>query len=227
MSESQKESVKDSGASLGAVTDGKDAEKDHRGVPKKNVDSEWKRKYEELASETEQIRARMSQIEDQGKKAANPEDDTEARRKKIEDFVSDPDAYIEKRVRDREFARELPNAVEWLKSQKDYSHKDEAEIARIIRENGLNHTPSPMARAKSAWKILQAERLSSEFESRKMDMEREEVLKKNGPDGSKRSANVNTSPKRDELIKKLAEAEKKGDMMASARLLDKLEDTRE
>ena len=150
----------------------------------------------------------------------------EAKKRQIYEFANDPDAYIDRRLAEREFKKELPAAEQWIKSQDGFAPEDETKVMHIIREHGLQQ-PSPMLRAKAAWKILQAEKLEKEFSDIKADRKRENTVTKTMPDSTSRSVSTDTKPKRSDLIAQLKTAAAKGDSRRERDLINLLEDVRE
>lgn len=193
-----------------------DVKVDAKGVPWENRAKEFERKYEEMRSKNEEFEARMARLESP-KVDATHEDQAAVGREKLQEFVSDPDAYLERRLLEREFQREIPQAESWLRTQPDFSKEDESRVAQIIRENGLSQ-PSPMLRAKAAYKLLKAEKLERDF----VDRTRQNQAQGAMLEGTGRSTPKQDGPTRDELLKQLAKADNEGDFMKSALLVTQL-----
>ena len=191
---------------------------DEKGVPWENRAKEMERKHGEAIKRIQELEARVSQP------ATEPaaEEVAEAKKQKIAEFVEDPDAYIDRKVQEREFKRRLPEAISWLKSQSGFGEGDDVVVDRVIHENGLVH-PDPMLRAKAAWGILKAERLEREFS----EGQRRDRISSSMPEGSGRSVQKQDAPKRADLISQLKTAQKQGDHQGTLRLLSQLEDVRE
>lgn len=197
-----------------------DVKVDHRGVPLENVVKEYQRKLEDATKRIGDLEARVvpAKAEEAGPSA---EESAEERKMRLQEFVSDPDAYIERRLLQREFEREKPAAEAWLRSQKDFSNDDEVRILQIIKENQL-FQPSPMLRAKAAFNLLQAEKLQREF----VDQTRERSVMASMPEGAGRATPKKAGPSRGELIAQLAEAERSGHRGKALDILNLLEDVR-
>jgi len=220
----QETGVKNTGAPPDAVS-GQEKEKDERGVSWENRAKEYERKLEETRREMEELKARIPGNGTNGQDSRQ-EDSAEAKKNKILDFVNDPDAYIEQQVRLREAKRELPQAAQWLRSQDGFKSEDEQRIAAVIQEYGLID-PSPMVRAKAAWRILQGEKLEKELAAGRSGKAREESIMRASPDGTARTSPSKQQKSRKELLVMLRDAEQKGDFQESARVVDLLEDARE
>lgn len=204
---------------------------DERGVPLINKVKELDRKFADKERELAQVRQELAEF-----KAAikEPETETKDPKEKLMEFVQDPDAwYLKKRAAEdqekfqREFQNQIPEAEKWIKDQKGYSQDDDARIFQIITENKLN-TPHhlPMERAKTAWKILNAEKREKEMSTMTEETRRETVVRKTSADGGGKSTQKTDGPTRAELIRKLSEASAKGDLDGEIRYTSMLEDVR-
>lgn len=191
--------------------------KDERGVPWEQRAKEFERKFNEAKAEAETLKA--SRVEE-------PKVETqEELRKRLEDFATDPDGYIERVYEGRKRKEEFSNVIPFLKSQEGYTSEDNVRLVQIEKDYDLQSS-SPLARARAAWDILQKEKLAVEVGKLRSNSGREAELK-SGPEGSGRSAPQSNTPKRAELLAQLAISEKKGDLQSSAKLVDMLSDVRE
>lgn len=190
-------------------------ETDPRGVPWENRAKELERKLNAAVAEIETLKnpAKPSSVDDRQKE----------KERIIMEFVEDPQGFISREHQRLKFQEELPQAESWLKSQPNFSEADTQRLGEIIRENGIM-APSPMLRARAAYKILAAEKIEREFQ----DKQRQEKVKSTSPDAPQRSANtVDNKPKKAELVEQLRKAQIKGDMNESTRLILALEKVRE
>lgn len=212
----------------------KTQEVDDKGVPLTNRFKEFERKMDEkYAKELEQTRKELDELKSQ--RQFNQQAPTAQQqnnfiekndpKEKLLKFVEDPDAYIEQKVQQREFQRQVPEAEAWLQSQKGYSKDARARVEALIFENKLN-TPyhTPMERARMAWKLLEAERINNQVESQTDEQRREAVAMASGGEGRGKTVPKDTTNTHNELIKKLAAAEAKGDMDTSIKIMDMLQD---
>jgi len=202
-------------------------DKDDKGVPWENRAKEFERKHAELLKENEALKAQIdaAPMESGGEDDGDGKTDQEETKKKLLEFVSDPDSYIESILLSRQAKRELPQAVAWLKEQSGYTPDDNARIAQVISEYGINH-PSPLVRAKAAWQFIRSERLEKEAADKAADGKREKDASKTMPEGVGKSQAKGTGPKRADLLKQLAAAENRGDWQQSSELINLLEDVR-
>ena len=195
---------------------------DDKGVPWENRAKEFERKLSDAQARLQELETRRSEP---APAPADEEKAAEMKKQKILEFVEDPEGYIERRLVEREWRREEPQAVDWLKTQ-GMTDEDKPRISQIIKEHGIS-APSPMARAKAAWKILRSETLEKEFSSKEADRKREDSVTRSMPDGSSRSTPTKTGPKRAELVAQLRDASRSGDMQKEIQLINLLEDVRE
>lgn len=201
-----------------AVTD----DKDEKGVPWKNRAAEFQRKLEDSQKEIENLRSRATEA----KTTPSESDVAEAKKQEIVRMVEmGPDAYFEQKRTEWEWKKEFPQAEDWLRTQ-GMTEDERPLIRKIIEDHGIS-APSPMLRAKAAWKILRAEKLEKEFASQESDKKREDSVKSTMPDSGSRSTATKTGPKRAELLAELRDVSKKGDRFREAELLDQLSDVRE
>lgn len=201
---------------VNATESSPDVKADAKGVPWENRAKEFERKYEEQRLEFEDMKARMANLETPVRETSK-EDEAAEGREKLQQLVKDPDAYIERRLMERELQRELPAAESWVRSQPDFMKEDEIRLAQIIKEHGLSQ-PSPMLRAKSAYRILKAEKLEREF----VDKTRQSNVQGAMLEGSGRAAPKKDGPSRNDLLNQLRDAEKSGDILRSAMLVTQL-----
>lgn len=208
-------------------------EVDSKGVPLENRFKELERKIEDkYQKELEQTRKELEELKNarQFNQAAPVEKNQNFVEKndpkeKLQEFVADPDAYIERRVLQREFNRQVPEAEAWLKRQEGYSTEARARIDALIFENKLNtQNHFPMERASIAWKLYQAENSAKSREDKADEQRRENALKSSSIEGNGRNAPKDSVNVHNELIKKLAAAEAKGDMDESIKIMDMLQD---
>lgn len=184
-------------------------DKDSRGVSWENRAKEMERKYKDLE-------ARVNSMNQPPAKPELPED----KQKRLMEFVDDPDGYLDNYYQKRKFDEELPQAEDWLAKQPHFTNWDHAKAK--LREHGINFA-SPLRAVRTLNEILKAEALEREFSEKK----RETAVEKSAPEGSTRTVPVNTKPKRHDLIKQLAAAQRKGDTQTSYRLIAQLEDVRD
>ena len=211
-------------------------EVDDRGVPLANKVKELERKlqdkYEkELADtrrELQELKASWHQPEPE------PEPAQYDPKAELMEFVKSPSAFLKAQLAEEErqkemaaFQRQIPEAEAWIKSQPGYSNEDEARIFQIIQENKLN-TPyhKPMERAELAWKLLNAEKRDKVISSKAEEDRREAAINKTSTEGGGKNVPRQTTPSRADLINKLAQAEKTGDLHAAIKLTSMLEDVR-
>jgi hypothetical protein len=181
-------------------------DKDPRGVS-------WENRAKELERKLQSVEAKMNA-------APKPPELPEDKQKRLMEFVEDPDGYMDRHYQQRKFNEELPVAEKWLAQQPHFTTWDDAKA--LISEHGISfHSPSKAV--KTVNELLKARALEREFSEKK----RVETVEKSSPEGSVRTAPVNGKPKRHDLIKQLAAAQRKGDSQASYRILNQLEDVRE
>lgn len=225
-----KDGVKDGGAPAADADVKKegapsDTEKDEKGVPWENRAKEAQRKYDEAMSRLNDLESRMNQSK---AGETSPEETAKQREARLQEFVSDPDSYIERKITERRLQEEYPRALAWIKEQKGFNaDQDMVQITRIIKDYGLETNPSFMSRARAAWDILKAQKLEKEFTDLTSDRTREQALGKGRPEGAGKAVPPQTAPKRSEVLAKLHEAQKRGDYMKSAEYISMLEDVRE
>lgn len=202
-------------------------EVDEKGVPLTNRMKEMERKFQE---QLERERASFRQELD-GLKArlpTDPEPDTEDMSKAdLMEFVKNPRGYIANTLRQDQFQREIPSAEAWIKQQQGYSSDDDSRIFQIIKENKLD-TPyhSPMERAKTAWRLLDAEKRTQQAQAANDEKRREESIAKSATEGTGKATPKQQPITRNDILKKLADAERSGDLDASIRYTSMLEDHR-
>lgn len=203
-------------------------EKDEKGVSLYNRQREFEAKLEaKYAKELEQTRKELDELKNMRNLPPQTPNIVEKNdpKEKLMRFVENPDAYIEQTLQAREFQRQIPEAERWLSQQKGYSKEARARVDALIFENKLN-TPyhTPMERATTAWKLYEREVTNATNDSVQDESRREASITKSGGEGNGKTVpkvSVNTH---NELIKKLAAAEKSGDIDASIKILDMLQD---
>lgn len=204
-----------------------EGEVDEKGVPVTNRIKEAERKIkEEYERKMDQMRQDYeSRLPRKEEARQDPE---AARMARLQEFVTDPDAFIENRLNQRNFQAEIPEALTWLKGRPGYSAEDEARIGQIIKEHKLD-TPyhNPMLRVKTAWDILEAEKLRKEFDDKTDETKRENAVSKNVTEGAGRKVDKKTTLTRKEILDKLGEASRKGDFEREIFYTNMLEDVRE
>jgi len=132
------------------------------------------------------------------------EDDKQRiKKEKLLKLVDDPDKYIEEKalelLQKREVPKQTKEAQEWLNRQ-GCRREDENDLVRIIRDYEIEG--SPMARAKSAWSILELERMKAHSQTK-------ESTAKSTPEGVGRSVPASSDKTKSELLNDLRAAEKK------------------
>lgn len=208
------------------------AEVDDKGVPLANRFKEFERKMEEkYAHDLEQTRKELDELKNM--RQFNSQAPTQTQnfiekndpKEKLQRFVEDPDAYIEQRVQQRKFQDQVSEAEVWLQSKEGYSKDVRARIDALIFENKLN-TPyhMPLDRARTAWKLFEAEHNAKSLDAQADENRRESTVKSLGGEGKGKNAPKDSVNIHNELIKKLAAAEAKGDMDASIKYMDMLQD---
>lgn len=204
-------------------------EVDNKGVPLENRFKEYERKIEEkFEARLEQQRKEINELKNQRQfERTAPSNFIEKNdpQKKLEKFIEDPDAYIDQRDYQRDFQRQVPQAESWLKTQKGYTPEARARVDALIYEHKLN-TPNhmPMERAQIAWKLVESEMRAKEYESQSDELKREAAIKSSGGEGKGKNAPKDSVDKHQELIKRLAKAEREGDMDTSIKVMDALQD---
>jgi len=199
---------------------------DDKGVPWENRAKENERKLEAAQKEIDALKARVSSIPEPRYEEPSPEVIQEEKKKRLMEFVEDPDGYIERQITQKEHRKEVPLAQQWLKTQPQYSPEDDSRIVQIIQEREL-FNQSPMKRAQTAYEILKAEKLEREFSKYKQDSSRETSLGQAMGEGTGRSVKKENAPRRSDLLKELAQAEKAQDYRRAAEIGDMLSDVRE
>lgn len=205
-------------------------EVDEKGVPLTNRFKELERKMEEkYAKQLEENRKELDELKNMRnfntQVPANNFIEKNDPKEKLLKFVEDPDAYIEQKVQQREFARQIPEAENWLQSQKGYSKDARTRVDALIFENKLN-TPfhTPMDRARTAWNLYEGELSKKGLDAQADEERRENAISRVSGEGKGKNVPKNDVNIREELIKKLAASEAKGDMEASIRIMDMLQD---
>ena len=173
---------------------------DSGGVPYKNRVRELERKLHDME---ERLSARETPA---------PEPVPEINQD-LQEFVSNPNAYIQKTLAKNRFQEETFEASRWLSGQSGYSPDDDVALVRIMREHGLQTSSNfPLKRAQTAWKLLRAEKMEKNQTTSQNDSERAERLSSTSPEGSGRVVPIKTGPSKVEAIKKFKEATEKGDL---------------
>jgi len=202
-------------------------EVDAKGVPLENRIKEMERK---LQDKYDKELAALKQEQEAFKASLNAQDEPkpeDAAKEELLRFVKSPKDYIRGTLSETRFQDEIPQAENWLRSQKGYSKDDDDKIVQIIRERKLNNPyMSPRERAETAWEILESRKLREKQTSQTDDERREASIRKTSTEEGGRSTSVKTGPTRADLIKKLAEAESKGDLDKAIQLTSLLEDVR-
>lgn len=206
-----------------------ETEVDDKGVPLSNRLKELERKlqdkYEkELAETRRELQELKSSFEP--KKTDNGTEDIA--KADLMEFVKNPKGFMRSAYEEVEFQRQIPQAESWLKTQKGYSSSDDERILQIIKENKLN-TPyhSPMERATTAWRLLNAEKHEKQASSQTDEEKREASLQRSSAEGTGKATPKQAPVTRTDILRKLAEAEAKGDLDASIKYTSMLEDVRQ
>lgn len=202
---------------------------DEKGVPLENRVKEYERKLEASTKQLEDTNREIAELREfRAKMEAErkPVVDQQAiKKQKLEEFVGDPEAFIEQRVQERYFRDKQHQAEEWIRAQPGYdSKKDDQEIISTIF--GISN-PDPTIRAKAAWEAKENKRLAEEFRAFKAEKARENGLSQSMPDGAGRTQDVSQKPKRADLLVALKAAEVKGDNKRLYEVMSQLSDARD
>lgn len=211
--------------------DVKKEEVDDKGVPLANRFKEFERKMEEKYEkrleeqrrELEELKnMRLGQVPPQTNIDNNPEQLAKA---ELMDVVKGPKDFVRQVLQEERFKNQVPEAEAWLARQKGYSTEARARVDALIFENKLN-TPwhMPMERAQMAWKLYEAETLLQKKDSDTDEQRREASARETGGEGKGKTIPKNSVNVHNELIKRLAAAEAKGDMDESIKIMDLLQD---
>ena len=201
---------------------------DEKGVPWQNRLKELERKFQDkYEKELAETRRELNEIKSSRQtRTEEPKPEDQAKNDLME-FVKNPKGYVQNAWREAEFQREIPAAENWIRQQKGYSPDQEARIMQIIAENKLN-TPfhTPMERARTAWNLLEAEMIRKKLTEKTDEQIREEKAHREALEGSGKSASKEKPVTRNDVLRKLADAEAKGDIDAAIRYTSMLEDIR-
>lgn len=204
-------------------------EVDEKGVPWSNRVKELERKLTDREREFQELQTWKQNYEAEQVRETQTQPDP---KEKLMQFVGNPDGYIESLVEAREKKRmdenyksELTRVRPWLATQKEYKQEDDVRLLEIEREYALSH-PSPLQRVSKAYDILQKEKALARFNSTDDDKKREEQIRNNAPEGTGKATSKDRPITRNDLLRKLADAEAKGDLDASIKLISALEDVR-
>lgn len=206
---------------------------DEKGVPLENREKELER-LRQIKSELEQTRQEVAELKvrqaESAKVEPTQEQLDETARDEILKFAKAPKPYlvneIEAYLQTREMKESVTKVVPWLEQQAGYKPEDNARLLEIEREYGLAH-PNLLERAKTAWNILQKDRLVKELETLKSESRRETTLNQSMSEGSGKSVQQTNKPKRSELLAELAKAEKEHNRDRSNQILGLLEDVKD
>lgn len=193
---------------------------DEKGVPWENRAKESERKLAEAMKRLEDLEASKTERTD------TRVGESELTQEELRRLVQNPRKYISDLYAEENFRRETPKALEWLKSQEGYEDGDLKLVQQTISEYGISDA-SAMKRAEAAWKIVSRAKLEKQLASLKADGQREREASAGRTEGKGKSETKTTTLKRSDLIKQLAEAQRKSDMNETVKIIDLLEDHRE
>lgn len=198
---------------------------DEKGVPWKNRAMEQERKNADAQLRLEEYESRLAELEETASKtkAGSAQPTPDQVNAKLGEFVKDPDAYIDRKVKEREFQDQLLKVVPWLKNQEGFVEEDKLRLLQIEREHSLGGAPLQVA--KTAWSLLQTEKLAAKLKSLSADTSREKTLSETQIEGTGKSV-PSTEGKltRKDVLAKMANTQNWNDY---AKYVDMLEDIRE
>lgn len=199
---------------------------DSRGVPLENKVAELERKLnEKYEKELAETRKELNEMKSRWAQETQPEaSGDEVVKAELTDFVRQPKDYLKRTLWEMEVEKQKPEAENWLRTRPGYKSEFDTEIIQIIAENQLGGMP--MNRAKTAWEIFSARKKLQEISSKEDETKRQESVTKTGGEGTGASISKERQITRNDVLKKLAEAESTGDIDASIKYISMLEDIR-
>lgn len=224
MSDENKD-VKQSGDSSG-TTNVANSAVDEKGVPWENRAKEFERKLQDLQAKYEELQSTSEEVPTPVESPTKEQLEEMTKQELLEFVRVGPKAFFDKVLSEKSYKEQLPQAGDWIKNQSGYIEEDQARLIQIEREHNL--TGMPLSVAKTAWKILQAEKLEKEFQALRSNQTREDTVSNQKTEGTGKSIPAGTGKlKRSDVIKLLAEAQKSGDYVKSQECIGMLEDLRE